>query len=216
MKPRFSAVFAGLALFAATLGLASPAAASSAIVNISAANSTAATPAWFTFNAGNYRIAWAGVAGGGLYDGYNLNCPNGVCPNSGWQNGFVVLEPGDPDVVIFRLSGAGGPGTAAMFSSALAALTAYQTAPTLTKIDVPPPYNGVGATVSTIAQPWIATIDTTTTVGFFISDNGSRLDNVGGVSLRITAVPEPATWALMISGFGLAGVALRRRQRALA
>jgi hypothetical protein len=28
-----------------------------------------------------------------------------------------------------------------------------------------------------------------------------------------TAVPEPATWALMLGGFGLAGAALRRRQR---
>ena len=26
------------------------------------------------------------------------------------------------------------------------------------------------------------------------------------------AVPEPATWAMMISGFGLVGTALRRRQ----
>ena len=30
------------------------------------------------------------------------------------------------------------------------------------------------------------------------------------------AVPEPAAWALMISGFGLAGAALRRRRGALA
>ena len=28
-----------------------------------------------------------------------------------------------------------------------------------------------------------------------------------------TPVPEPASWALMISGFGLVGVALRRRAR---
>ncbi len=29
----------------------------------------------------------------------------------------------------------------------------------------------------------------------------------------ILAVPEPASWAMMISGFGLAGIALRRRRR---
>jgi hypothetical protein len=30
--------------------------------------------------------------------------------------------------------------------------------------------------------------------------------------VTITAVPEPATWAMMITGFGLAGAALRRRR----
>src|SRR5688572_28826003 len=32
----------------------------------------------------------------------------------------------------------------------------------------------------------------------------------------IGAVPEPATWALMIGGFGMAGAMLRRRRMALA
>lgn len=30
-------------------------------------------------------------------------------------------------------------------------------------------------------------------------------------TIRIAAVPEPATWAMMIAGFGLVGAALRRR-----
>ena len=29
---------------------------------------------------------------------------------------------------------------------------------------------------------------------------------------RLTDVPEPATWAMMIAGFGLAGAAMRRRR----
>lgn len=38
-----------------------------------------------------------------------------------------------------------------------------------------------------------------------------------GHELRVTAVPEPAAWALMILGFGAAGRALRsQRRRAIA
>ena len=47
--------------------------------------------------------------------------------------------------------------------------------------------------------------------------NVTDLAPVGGVNgldvrLDTAAVPEPATWALMIAGFGLAGAALRRRR----
>ena len=42
---------------------------------------------------------------------------------------------------------------------------------------------------------------------------GSDDDNHDDLIIRatITAVPEPATWAMMITGFGLTGAALRRR-----
>ena len=48
-------------------------------------------------------------------------------------------------------------------------------------------------------------------VGFFILDDNLS-DNSGGISLSIAAVPEPATWAMMIIGFGAVGVAARRRR----
>ena len=42
---------------------------------------------------------------------------------------------------------------------------------------------------------------------------GLRTDNVGPIAVPFAAgVPEPATWGLMIGGFGMAGVALRRRR----
>ena len=45
-------------------------------------------------------------------------------------------------------------------------------------------------------------------VGFSFGQTSSTFD------FEVSAVPEPATWALMISGFGLAGAALRRRRTA--
>ena len=45
-------------------------------------------------------------------------------------------------------------------------------------------------------------------------DSFSTAGQFTGGTISFQAVPEPATWALMIAGFGLAGAALRRRRRA--
>ena len=46
----------------------------------------------------------------------------------------------------------------------------------------------------------------------FGDNTGSITANVVKGGVKGGAVPEPATWALMIGGFGLAGAALRRRR----
>ena len=44
---------------------------------------------------------------------------------------------------------------------------------------------------------------------------GADIDAVGAISTRapVPSVPEPATWAMMVGGFGLIGAAMRRRQK---
>ena len=50
-----------------------------------------------------------------------------------------------------------------------------------------------------------------------IFPNGAvRTGVVGATIAAVAGVPEPASWALMISGFGMAGAALRRRRAMVA
>jgi len=51
-------------------------------------------------------------------------------------------------------------------------------------------------------------------VEFFSTGNSFEFDSIAG-TLRGGAVPEPATWAMMILGFGVMGGALRRRRTLL-
>jgi hypothetical protein len=49
--------------------------------------------------------------------------------------------------------------------------------------------------------------------GFYVNATDSQL---GRGNISVSAVPEAATWMLMISGFGMVGVAARRRTNAVA
>ena len=49
-------------------------------------------------------------------------------------------------------------------------------------------------------------------LGCYNSFDNTRLDRPLDVAAATAVVPEPATWALMIGGFGMAGAMLRRRR----
>jgi hypothetical protein len=55
----------------------------------------------------------------------------------------------------------------------------------------------------------------TGTLNLYMWDSNSG-DNSGAISFDVSIVPEPASWALIISGFTLVGMGLRTRRRAIA
>jgi hypothetical protein len=48
------------------------------------------------------------------------------------------------------------------------------------------------------------------------ADDGLAIDDVSVLAAPVSAVPEPAGWALMLAGFALTGTMLRRRRAAIA
>lgn len=55
----------------------------------------------------------------------------------------------------------------------------------------------------------------TNTLDFQVSDFGAptafRVDDLAGTAGLVSGIPEPATWAMLIGGFGLVGGMIRRR-----
>ena len=62
-------------------------------------------------------------------------------------------------------------------------------------------------------QAFTRTFTEQTTLRFFISDS-HHWDNLGGISVSVTPVPEPETYGLMLAGLGMVGLLVRRRKQA--
>lgn len=72
----------------------------------------------------------------------------------------------------------------------------------------------VGNGVETFNRIFAPTLATSVVVS---ASGGDNLYSIGEVQFggsAVNPVPEPATWAMMVSGFGLIGAASRRRTRA--
>lgn len=190
---------------AAILTLAPGVSSASAIINISGSDTGCMTcngnphpvagdtvgalinPVLATFAAGTYSVT-NGVGQAGAtpaFDAWNFNDSSG----NNWIWSFIIVDPATHKVVLDSL-----PDPAAFVGShASVAAASYA-------------LNYVGS----------FTLSTPTQLAF-ITEDYIPSDNLGGVSLSISSVsagaaPEPATWAMMIGGFGVAGASLRRRR----
>jgi len=85
-------------------------------------------------------------------------------------------------------------------------------------------YSGLGGTGSVLAQVLAGannpnafssfSINFSGTAHSFVIASGQGAFGIDDINLN-GAVPEPASWALMLGGFGLAGAAMRRRRTAV-
>jgi hypothetical protein len=160
--------------------------------------------------AGEYEITWIGATGDGLYDAaYTNGCPSSNC----WTEQVRVADGAD----FFPTNGTVNFYGTAGFSSAAAALAGIQSGVIVHHaVEFTNGVAGPNITLPSITQPWIVDIPDGT-FNFSIPDpDGSILNNFGGVSLQLTAVPEPATWLMLLFGFGAVGWMLRAGRKGLA
>lgn len=116
----------------------------------------------------------------------------------------IATEIGKRYVVTFALAGNpdGGPNPKVVNVSANGAgITPYSFT---TGATTRPNMGWIDFSYSFIANSTATTLAFTSTA---LTPSGPALDNV-----RISAVPEASTWAMLIAGFGLVGVASRRRR----
>ena len=203
--------------------------ATAALLGATGANAAALVPATFT-----YQPGVGGLQGGEtLFASFSPGSDGGVS-GSGYviqtgSNGIgadpAVGGQGDPYLTVpggatANFSFAGGIGSLGLdYGSAddyntftvTYANGDYSTL-TGTQVLLSPPANGDQTAARTNGRLTFAALGGNAITGLTLQSSGNSLE-VDNLGVR-GAVPEPATWAMMLIGFGAAGVSLRRRRTA--
>ena len=184
------------------------------IVNGSFENGTFSANAFETLNSGDTSIANWTIGGNGVdWIGSHWQASNGnrsidlSAVSAGSLSQSIATVAGQSYAVTFDL--AGNPDGGPFLKQVVVDVNAAQSRT----------FDFTTGATSRAAMGWIGqtyrfTATSTTSVLSFTSlantPSGPALDNVA-----ISAVPEAATWAMLIAGFGMVGAAARRRRPAI-
>jgi hypothetical protein len=183
------------------------------IVDVDATANNTDNPVLLFLAAGTYSVTPVGIAGGGIYDGWNpwgvTTCGNPAgCPQThpttviGWKTSYNVVSDAIAAVSVngSPLAPVGAEVIEDYWLVSGSETDRYQ-------VDNDTVYPS-GADALTGAESSEFVVSTSGFVGFAIRD-ASVSDNLGGMSLEVLPVPEPSAGALV--GVGMALLAMRRR-----
>jgi hypothetical protein len=194
----------GIGLVTALAAIATPASAATTIACTVVSSGVLTS----TLGGAGYSIANAiGTVSGAI------TCPAVSAGSSGLITNYKVLAVTDYQNASAQVSSHGVTQILTLVGGLLngASVTAVSTGGTSSSVNSPANPFQIGSTLSGATNYAGFTVNVASSV-----TTGGPISNSGGqVFLSYDVVPEPATWALMMAGFGLTGAAMRRKKMAL-
>ena len=167
----------------------------------------------FTASAGATHTETFSTGAPGAYS--SISTPGFVVTSTDSQlsiNGINYFGTGD----FVTSNGSGTTSATLSFADPITALGFRYTSGSATSLSIDGVGNVTGIPISgypTLSFFGIISGTPFTSVTFRDQNNGLDLDNVMYGPMAVAAVPEPATWAMMLLGFGAIGLAMRGHRR---